>query len=91
MSLGLVIRGVKLQPGGVGHSLVLSSCTAREGQLALRLDSIRTTVTKMLELITGGDTTSYRKGGMSKTIAHYIRYIHVHVHVCIMLPIMLPI
>ena len=82
MSLGLVIRGVKLQPGGVGHSLVLSSCTAREGQLALRLDSIRTTVTKMLELITGGDTTSYRKGGMSKTIAIiYVTSMYMYMYV----------
>ena len=40
------------------HLLSLSSSTASTGQETHSAESIRKTVTKMLELMTGGDTTS---------------------------------
>ena len=42
--------------------LSLSSSTASGGQAAHRLDIIRNTVTNVLELMTGGDTTNCTRG-----------------------------
>ena len=42
--------------------LILRSSTANGGHVEQRVDSIRRTVTNVLELMTGGDTTSFGWG-----------------------------